>query len=131
MGQLVVDVGALVGKQCDNFVKSKCEGYEDLKLFDTITHSLCCKARLLHYFAKETETSTNEDDLFSDWCGWHNDHGSLTGLVPAMYIDEKGNTIPNPDPNAGLYIRRYMKSKRIYESITRPHSLSLLYYTLV
>ena len=21
---------------------------------------------------------------FSDWCGWHNDHGSLTSLVPAM-----------------------------------------------
>lgn len=75
MGQLVVDVGALVGKQCDAYVKSNCDGYEDLKLFDTITQSLCCKARLLHYFSKEAETSTNESDLFSDWCGWHNgDH---------------------------------------------------------
>jgi hypothetical protein len=37
--------------------------------------------------------------------GWHNDHGSLTGLTPAMYFDQEGNEIPCPDPKAGLYIR--------------------------
>jgi hypothetical protein len=108
MGQLVVKVGALVAKQCDNYVKSQCSGYEHLKLHNIINSSLCCKARLLHYFAKDVETSKSEDDLFSDWCGWHNDHGSLTGLVPAMYIDQNGKEIPNPDPKAGLYIRRYL-----------------------
>jgi isopenicillin N synthase-like dioxygenase len=100
-----------------------------------ISTSKCCKARLLHYFAKDsadargnasdstsssdsspspasaaaggstTPTTTAEDDLFSDWCGWHNDHGSLTGLVPPMYLDASGREIPNPDPHAGLYIR--------------------------
>jgi hypothetical protein len=43
--------------------------------------------------------------MFSDWCGWHNDHGSLTGLVPAMFFNEKGEVISNPDPTAGLYVR--------------------------
>lgn len=55
-----------------------------------------------------------EDTDFSSWCGWHNDHGSLTGLCPAMYFREAGfmsptdkvNILPgSPDPLAGLYIR--------------------------
>lgn len=36
----------------------------------------------------------------------HNDHGSLTGLVPGMYMDCHGNALPTcPDPDAGLYIK--------------------------
>ena len=34
-----------------------------------------------------------EDNDFSDWCGWHNDHGSLTGLVPAMYMNREGKEV--------------------------------------
>jgi len=41
----------------------------------------------------------------SSWCGWHNDHGSLTGLVPAMYMSKEGAEVTNPDPSSGLYIR--------------------------
>lgn len=41
----------------------------------------------------------------SSWCGWHNDHGSLTGLVPAMFMNKEGQVVANPDPSAGLYIR--------------------------
>lgn len=37
--------------------------------------------------------------------GWHNDHGSLTGLVPAIYMDGNGKQVPSPDPAAGLYIQ--------------------------
>lgn len=29
----------------------------------------------------------------STWCGWHNDHGSLTGLTPAMYLDAEGREL--------------------------------------
>ncbi len=47
----------------------------------------------------------NEDELGS-WCGWHNDHGSLTALIPSMYIQsETGQPVPNADPKAGLWIR--------------------------
>ena len=56
-------------------------------------------------------SSTNEEEDFSSWCGWHNDHGSLTALCPAMYFEQ--NPIDgsvtilerSPDPSAGLYIR--------------------------
>jgi len=51
-----------------------------------------------------TTTISNEDD-FSSWCGWHNDHGSLTGLTSAMFLDKDGNDVVNSDPNAGLYVR--------------------------
>ncbi len=49
--------------------------------------------------------SSTDDTEFSSWCGWHNDHGSLTGLVPAIYHDEIGNIVQCPDENAGLYIK--------------------------
>ena len=55
---------------------------------------------------KENDSSkTNtEEQGEEDWCGWHTDHGSLTGLTSAMYM--KGDeVVPNPDPQAGLYIR--------------------------
>ena len=41
----------------------------------------------------------------SSWCGWHNDHGSLTGLTVAMFNDKDGKEVPCPDSKAGLYIR--------------------------
>ena len=37
--------------------------------------------------------------------GWHNDHCSLTGLVPAMYFNSDGEEVSCPDPAAGLYIK--------------------------
>jgi isopenicillin N synthase-like dioxygenase len=42
---------------------------------------------------------------YASWCGWHNDHGSLTSLVPAMYFNAEGKEVPAPDQQAGLYIR--------------------------
>lgn len=71
----------------------------------------CCKGRLLHYFPPDIATTNanegpDDRDLdFSSWCGWHNDHCSLTGLLPAMYIDVNGEEISNPDPESGLYIK--------------------------
>lgn len=47
--------------------------------------------------------TAKESDL-SSWCGWHNDHGSLTGLTTAMFHDAEGKEIPSPE-NAGLYAR--------------------------
>ena len=109
VGQIIVSVGKLVAQQCDKFVKSKCETYPDRMLETTIDTSLCCKARLLHYFPMDAEAvagmesnggGENENE-FSSWCGWHNDHGSLTGLTSAMYIDSSGNIIENTDKSAG------------------------------
>ena len=54
---------------------------------------------------KENDSGkNNKEKEEEDWCGWHTDHGSLTGLTSAMYM--KGDkAVPNPDPQAGLYIR--------------------------
>merc|ERR1712165_172015 len=54
---------------------------------------------------KQSSAQDVNDTDFSDWCGWHKDHGSLTGLVPAMYIDAQGNQVKCPDPQSGLYIK--------------------------
>lgn len=66
--------------------------------------------RLLHYFSLSEEQieaqkqATTLEDSFS-WCGWHNDHGALTGLVQAMFTDMNGEAIANPDGQAGLYVK--------------------------
>ena len=64
------------------------------------------KARLLHYFPSDTETAddTPQGHDQTAWCGWHTDHGSLTGLTSAMYV-KGGVEVPNPDLDSGLYIR--------------------------
>jgi isopenicillin N synthase-like dioxygenase len=103
LGRLVVEVGLLVAKQADKYVSKKSKGYPPTKLHDIIKTSRTPKARLLHYFPIE-ETEVDSAD-FSSWCGWHNDHGSLTGLVPAMFIDQNNNSVPPPRPDAGLYVK--------------------------
>eukprot|EP00658_Telonema_sp_P-2_P021227 TRINITY_DN18443_c0_g1_i1.p2 TRINITY_DN18443_c0_g1~~TRINITY_DN18443_c0_g1_i1.p2 ORF type:complete len:177 (+),score=30.72 TRINITY_DN18443_c0_g1_i1:319-849(+) len=67
----------------------------------------------------------SEQDDFSDWCGWHNDHGSLTGLVPAIYTDENGDQVPTPDKEAGLYIRA--RSGKTYKAIAPKQTNCLLF----
>lgn len=91
----------------------------------TNTCTLPSQARLLHYYAQPAEGSPQQkqqqqqhqgaqgegaagagaDDHSHAWCGWHSDHGSLTGLTSALYLDAQGREVPNPDPSAGLYIR--------------------------
>ena len=112
LGKLIVDVGKLVAKQVDRYIASKCTTYEANKLFRIIDTSKCCKARLLHYFARNAEdikkmenTKVEDKDTFSSWCGWHNDHGSLTGLVSALFLDETLEPVKNSDPVSGLYAR--------------------------
>ncbi|CAI5734690.1 unnamed protein product [Peronospora farinosa] len=110
LGQLIVYTGMLVAYQCDKLVESKCPGYEKGKLHRIISTSKCSKARLLHYYAlseeqiaAQSEALTLEDSFA--WCGWHNDHGALTGLVQALFTDSTGVMVPNPDPAAGLYVK--------------------------
>ena len=118
MGNLIRDVGLIVARQCDEYVLQQCKEYTPGKIENIIKNSLCCKARLLHYFPvdsnpenmniesnQKNEKQTNSDVDFSNWCGWHNDHCSLTGLVPAIYTNSLGEEVKCPDPSAGLYIK--------------------------
>eukprot|EP01041_Mallomonas_annulata_P009710 gene9710-20189_t len=121
LGRLIITVGKLLAKECDRYVISKCPQYEHTG--NTLSHILetsnCCKARLLHYFplTKEGDQHQSESEGTCDieskeqeqdtatWCGWHNDHGSLTGLCAGMYLDSMGSVVSHPDPHAGLYVK--------------------------
>merc|ERR1712032_1500795 len=45
----------------------------------TFDESRLSVARLLHYYPGVGD---------GDWCGWHNDNSVITGLVPAMFMDD-------------------------------------------
>jgi isopenicillin N synthase-like dioxygenase len=105
LGQLIVGVGVLIAAQCDRVVKAQCPAYKDNFIQNIIETSLCCKARLLHYFPIGSELPPDDANNFSSWCGWHNDHGTLTGLVSAMYMDAAGNVVDNTDTSAGIDAR--------------------------
>ncbi|KAL4798114.1 hypothetical protein BDV19DRAFT_36041 [Aspergillus venezuelensis] len=125
---LIIDTAALVARACDRFAESEIEGYENGYLERVVKSSLTTKARLLHYFPtpEEEKNTTNgateekkHDEEDDDWCATHLDHGCLTGLTSAMFIDEAAHPpsstisssaplpeLPSsPDPSAGLYIR--------------------------
>lgn len=132
MARLIVDAGAQLARHVDAYARSiEPSSYPPgpgLGLRDIVLNCRTHKARLLYYFplsaeeaaavasaaASSNSSSTGHGgsgggggsvDVTSSWCGWHNDHGSLTGLTAAMYFDAAGNPIPCPDPDAGLFIR--------------------------
>lgn len=126
---MIIDVAVLVARACDTYAIEAVEAYQDGYLERMVKTSRITKARLLHYFpAEEEEASTDggtqglngngdreEHVDEDDWCATHLDHGCLTGLTSAMFVDE--STTPNesvkplnelpksPDPSSGLYIR--------------------------
>jgi len=117
LGQLIVQVGLLVARQCDRFVNSMVQIPPELQLHKVIEESRTCKARLLHYYAIKNDPTPRSRD---SWCAWHNDHGSLTGLCSAMFMkeDDPLHEVNNPDPEAGLYART-RAGKEVKVSIPR------------
>jgi isopenicillin N synthase-like dioxygenase len=137
---LIIDTAVLVARACDRYAGAHIDGYEPGYLEKVVSTSMTTKARLLHYFplalkppppesAAKVEPvaplhgSANladaDDDDDDSWCATHVDHGCLTGLTSALFIDETGGALPapslplpelktfasSPDPAAGLYIR--------------------------
>ena len=92
---IIINIGHLLIERIDSYIKSVNPQYPDHRVFNLIKESRTHKSRLLHYLPSDSE---------DDWCGWHNDHGALTGLLPPIYYDDNGNKIPNPDPNSGLWV---------------------------
>ncbi|KAL4806892.1 hypothetical protein BDV18DRAFT_138408 [Aspergillus unguis] len=121
--RLIIDTAVLVARACDRYAGENIEGYTAGYLEKVVRGSLTTKARLLHYFptpdAAETDVAEDaEGEGDDDWCATHLDHGCLTGLTSAMFIDEAANPpsssssstplpeLPtSPDPQAGLYIQ--------------------------
>lgn len=131
--RLIIDVAVLVARACDRFAEKEISGYPGGYLERVVSTSNTTKARLLHYFPEEPATGTAVETASSDsakngsqdeddWCATHLDHGCLTGLTSAMFVDEAksspvaeaagASSLPplpelaaSPDPASGLYIK--------------------------
>ncbi|CZT12520.1 uncharacterized protein RAG0_16315 [Rhynchosporium agropyri] len=121
--RLIIDTAVLVAKACDQYAEKEIPDYKPGYLEHVVKTSTTTKARLLHYFPADEEAKENTND--DDWCATHVDHGCLTGLTSAMFINETRQVpvIPitysyaprflptlteldsSPDPTAGLYIQ--------------------------
>ena len=129
--RLIIDVAILVARACDRYAEHEVPDYIPGYLEKVVKTSVTTKARLLHYFPPDpsspsspsnpstTPPNTNAD-ADDSWCATHLDHGCLTGLTSAMFVDEEEdktqpNTststpspiiteIPSPSPQSGLYI---------------------------
>lgn len=144
---LIIDTAVLVAQACDRYAGANVPDYEQGYLERIVKTSFTTKARLLHYFPppqaadagttaddrNEAEKSGSVDaDADDSWCATHLDHGCLTGLTSALFVDEskpllnpvseasqtpanvdgEAPSLPPlstltspPDPSAGLYIR--------------------------
>ncbi|KAJ9183395.1 hypothetical protein P3X46_007257 [Hevea brasiliensis] len=106
LGKLILDVGLMLAYHCDQYVSKGMEINENEGLEQILLRSRCHKGRLLYYFPVQLSTINciQDGNFSSSWCGWHTDHGSLTGLTCAMFKRE-GVETPCPDSAAGLYIK--------------------------
>ncbi|KAE9593491.1 putative non-hem dioxygenase domain, isopenicillin N synthase [Lupinus albus] len=102
LGKLIFDVGLMLAYHCDQYVSRGMKIHKDEGLESILQRSRCHKGRLLYYFPSQQGNADGNSK--SSWCGWHTDHGSLTGLACAIFTRD-GVEIPCPDIAAGLYIR--------------------------
>ena len=107
---LIIDVAVLVARACDRYAGAKIDGYERGYLERVVRTSRTTKARLLHYFPPPAQPTTalepdgqqqqpTEAAIDDSWCASHIDHGCLTGLTSALYIDEAAH-----DPRAPVLL---------------------------
>merc|ERR1712054_499393 len=99
LSKLVFEVAKPIVRQVDRLVTNGQNASDSSCLFDrTFLESKLHVARLLHYYG------TSEDDDLGEWCGWHNDNSTITGLVPGLWLDEEtGCSVPAPE-GAGLFV---------------------------
>ncbi|PQE03266.1 Clavaminate synthase protein [Rutstroemia sp. NJR-2017a BBW] len=126
--KIIIDTAVLVAQACDKYAEKEIPDYKPGYLEHVVKTSTTTKARLLHYFPAEATDDSQEEDIpekvDDDWCATHLDHGCLTGLTSAMFVNETRHppAIPisygyqpasldplpelpsSPDPTAGLYI---------------------------
>lgn len=102
LGNSIREVGLVILKNIDKYIKLNIPSY-DLDYTKIVSDSQENTGRMLYYFPKNriqyaaeqynkennTNIKFNMDEI--NWCEWHNDHGSLTGLVSANYIKEDGS----------------------------------------
>ena len=93
LGGFINKVGIQLAKNLDKFIKHRWKQYQDGLMEKHLKESLRPTGRLLHYFPVDKEV----DMTNMKWWGWHNDHGTLTGLCSAMYLDKDFNEVKPQD----------------------------------
>ncbi|CAL5443122.1 unnamed protein product [Camellia sinensis] len=121
LGKLILDIGLMVAYHCDRYVSRGMKMHEDEGLEQILLRSRCHKGIameeiedefLMGHKVKEIKKAgrwhenvfTQNGESMSSWCGWHTDHGSLTGLTCGMLMRDAVE-LPCPDSAAGLYIK--------------------------
>lgn len=104
LGKVMLDVGLMLSYHCDQYVSKAVSFHEDGGLEQILNRSRCHKGRLLYYFPKQRSQCSEDVGSISSWCGWHTDHGSLTGLTCGLFMRD-GVKVACPDSAAGLYIK--------------------------
>eukprot|EP00440_Ansanella_granifera_P026403 gb/GFBE01028681.1/.p1 GENE.gb/GFBE01028681.1/~~gb/GFBE01028681.1/.p1 ORF type:complete len:392 (+),score=88.81 gb/GFBE01028681.1/:1-1176(+) len=103
VGKLVYEAAKPLVRQCDKLVEEQ-HASHGRRLFEAaFTTSKMVAGRLLHYYSPSP--AAEADDA---WCGWHNDNSVITGLVPAMWLDEttgKEVQASEVSTSGGLYVR--------------------------
>ncbi|OAY81371.1 hypothetical protein ACMD2_22671 [Ananas comosus] len=117
LGKLMLEVGLMLAYHCDQYVLKGMGGHEDISLEQVLRRSRCHKGRLLYYFPMQLSECQDNMSSTSSWCGWHTDHGSLTGLTCGLFM-RNSIEIPCPDSAAGLYVqtRNGQIDKVVYEA---------------
>lgn len=102
-------VGLHLARRCDELLRELVPQGTAVSLADSLAKSPCHKARLLHYFASDEEARDGAPapEAEDSWCGWHYDHGTLTGLCAALYLDAEGQEVEHRavPPGLGLRVR--------------------------
>lgn len=99
LGNIIREVGFDLLGVIDSYIKSKYPRYslDYSKIIKESTNNTC---RVLYYFPR------GNNQTHDDWCGWHNDHSSLTGLASASYLDKDGKELSGIKlERTGLYIQ--------------------------
>jgi isopenicillin N synthase-like dioxygenase len=106
LGGLLRQTGYHLLNVIDSYIKSVYPSYNhDYK--ELIRASKVNTGRILYYYPKKKFEGQDKSLYDADnWCEWHNDHGSLTGLCSAAYYDEKGNEVTDLKlTKTGLWIQ--------------------------
>lgn len=106
MGEEVIQVGKLLAQHIDAYLVAEKAGYQPDTLLKILETSKSHIGRLLHYFPHDAAPGAED----SAWCGWHNDHGALTGLLSAMWLDQAtGEEVSAAEAtkgtDSGLFVR--------------------------
>lgn len=125
IGSYINAVGMDVAFHCDQHVRSVLGAdAEACSIEQTLRDSRSAKGRLLHYFPDMDNVSSDGNESVGDsrlWCGYHNDHSTLTGLVAGEYFhaDSGASLGMAPDAASGLYVVRSGSSEPEKVSIPR------------